>query len=160
MNMNICSWRIGRQAAKIRRLMNQWRAPAAAARPFIDIRNSGARALEGRQPIAGGEPRSGAAPGEDGMPMSPGWGDRRKTGSFVLPPFQGSESTRCQPRVSRGTARPGAIVFGPRSLGNFACQAPFAIVLSFSTMMSTYWLTRYFDKPVVRVMKSTSCICS
>ncbi len=48
----------------------------------------------------------------------------------------------------------------PRSLRNLACQAGFLSTSSCSVMMLTYWLTRCFDSPVVRVTNSMSWLCS
>ncbi|HED00413.1 MAG TPA: GxxExxY protein [Proteobacteria bacterium] len=49
---------------------------------------------------------------------------------------------------------------GIPSLRNIACQAVFVGSFSFLFMMPTYWLTRFFDNPVVRTINSISGICS
>jgi hypothetical protein len=73
-------------------------------------------ALEGRADTSRGQSRlcREPPPDRDAIPTSPGWGGRRKSGSSVLPPFQGSELTRSQPRAAPLRGLPGAIVFGPR----------------------------------------------
>lgn len=77
-----------------------------------------------------------------------------------------ANSARTVPWEVRGASRAptrlgmDAIYESPDSLGDFACQAVFVFGFSFSLIMVTYWLTKCFDNPVVRVTNSMSGLCS
>ena len=82
------------------------------------MQSFGESALEGRQIVAGGEPRSGAAPGKEDTGMSPGRGERgdarwAQKSSHSFAPAGARHRGGPDPGQRRCAARPGLLSYGP-----------------------------------------------